>query len=301
MKKNLPIIIATLFSLFQSTRSATLDWTIRNPAPSLKPLTAATWLGDKLIANFSESYFSTQDGIAWSKLNGNPVVMDSLYSAIKTDSQYLALGGGTRVLISPDSLHWTVIRSGPGAALHSLVWTGTQVVAVGDGGTVLTSPDAAAWTSRTTGNSNDLLFVKWTGSQIVVVDAQATLLTSPDGMSWNQLGSSFPCKVTSVTWTNNQIVASCAEGRILTTSNIKSWTEHSFGVAGAPNKFTWTGTQFIALVSDTIVTSPDGSTWAKRNVGFKGLSDFSWHDGHFVLKGANGEIGISTNGADWSV
>ncbi len=300
MKKT-GVVLTTFFSLTLSSRSATLDWTIRNPAPSLKPLTSATWIGDHLVANFSESYFSTQNGTTWSALTGNPVVTDSLYSVVKTDSQFLALGGGTRVLISSDSSHWTLIRSGPGSALRSLAWTGTQLVAVGDAGTVLTSPDGGAWAIRTTGNSNNLVFVKWTGSQIVVVDAQATLLTSPDGLAWNQLGSSIPCQVTSVTWTENQLVASCAEGRILTTSDFKSWTEHSLSVTGALTKFSWAGTQFLAIVRDTLVTSPDGVTWTKRNPGLQGLSDFSWRDGHFVLIGANGEIGISTDGADWSV
>ncbi|MEO7426867.1 MAG: hypothetical protein ABI036_16895 [Fibrobacteria bacterium] len=299
--KKVGIAFAAFFSLTLSSRSATLDWTIRNPAPSLKPLTSATWLGDRLVANFSESYFSTQDGITWSALTGNPVATDSLFSAVKTDSQHLALGGGTRVLISSDSLRWSIIRSGPGSALRSLAWTGTQLVAVGDAGTILTSPDAASWTTRTTGNSNNLVFVKWTGSEIVVVDAQATLMTSPDGLAWNQLGASNPCEVTSVTWTENQLVAACAEGRILTSSDFKTWAEHSLGVTGALTKFSWAGTQFLALVSDTLVTSPDGITWTKRNPGFHGLSDFSWRDGHFVLIGANGEIGISTDGADWSV
>ncbi|MEO7426079.1 MAG: hypothetical protein ABI036_12900 [Fibrobacteria bacterium] len=233
----------------------------------------------------------------------DPKPNPEFFSAVNLGDKYIALGGGTKILMSTDSVNWSAIRSGPGDSLRSLAWTGAQLVAVGDGGVVLTSTDADSWTVRDPGVVTQLIDVKWTGTKLFVLDNQATQLSSLDGIAWEILGPTETCTILSLTWIGTRAVAPCNEGEILSSVDYKPWTSHTSGLSLPLKTYIRTDSQFVALANanDTLVTSPDGDDWTKRTTGLKGISGLNWNEGHFVVIGAGNRIGISENGIDWSI
>ena len=94
-------------------------------------------------------------------------------------------------------------------------------------------------------------------------------------------------------------VAVGADGTILTSPDGVTWNRRDSGTTATLNAITWGGGQFVAVGSGTILTSPDGVTWTPRDSG-TALKGISWGGGQFVVAGSRGTILTSLDGVTWT-
>jgi len=173
------------------------------------------------------TYQSDLSATAWGAFGGAEI------SAIAWNgSQYVAVGGSSRVATSPDGITWTY-QSGLSATawgftgVYDISWNGSQYVAVGGNGSAATSPDGITWTyqaglSATAFSTAIPSNIIWNGSQYLVGGSFGRVATSPDGITWTyQAGLSATAwgtgRVDAIVWNGSQYVAGGASpGRIAT-------------------------------------------------------------------------------------
>jgi hypothetical protein len=201
-----------------TTAWAQSSWTVKNPYPQSKNLTAATWAGN----------------------------------------QWVVVGDSGTVLTSTNAQNWVVRNVGAPNNLKSVAWTGTGLIAVGEKGKIWTSPDGATWTDRSPGTVQSYITLNqviWAGVQAVVVGDNATLLTSPDGTTWTVHPTPTPTGVPfqAVAFSGNSLrvvgsLKTSLHGRlnvILDSPDGVNWTYQATDGSGDLNSgVVWTGSVF---------------------------------------------------------
>ncbi len=149
---------------------------------------------------------------------------------------------------------------------------GSVAVLVGDRGAIVTSADGISWSPRTSGSDRNLSGVAWGAGRFVAVggtlpntSGSAVVLTSPDAAVWTSVAMDAP------------------------------------GLHGIARS----DTMFVAVGAiGTLLSSPDGVTWAKRSFpptapydSFRGVA---WGDGQFVAVGDSGKLATSPDGVNWT-
>jgi len=248
----------------------------------------------------------------------------------KTKGLFVAVGDNGTILTSPDGTTWTQRTSTPGpfgARVHLYDVTygnGLFVTVGGDNGTILTSPDGTTWAKRNSGTSNDLYGVTYGNGLFVTVGEYGTFLTSPDGTTWTKSPSDAsataagpPGPAHRIYYGKGLFVTYGTKGKIHTSPDGTTWTERTCYYGASPCQYAEYGTPqdledlhgltygnglFVAVGDNgTILTSPDGTTWAKRNSGtseeFLGVA---YGNGIFLTIGLNGNILISPDGTTWT-
>ena len=208
----------------------------------------------------------TADGDTWASQNSQ--VNIDLEAVTWTGSQFVAAGGNSTILTSPDGAAWTVRGTPPAVSgsLRGVAASSSVIVAVGNNGAILTSPDGVSWTARPAGTSSSLEDVAWTGGQFVVVGTGDNILTSVDGVSWlaRSVGTSGVSFFGTTDWASTRLsapllVAGGSSGTIVTSSNAASWVDLPSGTARQLNAITWmddaTRTHFIVVGNEGTVLS----------------------------------------------
>ena len=192
-----------------------------------------------------------------------------------------------------------------------------QLILVGAGGLILNKGQFVSQDQRlTSGTTVDLLGVGSAppgGNATVVVGSNGTLLTSTDSFTWTARTSGTTATLREAAGGASQLVVVGDSGTILTAvqTSLGQWsqvnsgtTEHLRSVAFAGYFANNRPAANFAAVGDngTVLTSPDGLTWTKRDSGVSAhlISVVIGTDGRHVALARDGSILQSTNsGVAW--
>ncbi len=228
-----------------------------------------------------------------------------LFGIAHDGSRFVVVGGGLKILTSPDGITWTSQTPGTSAGLLSnVVHYGSQFVAVGSSGEILTSPGGTTWTSQTSGTTELLFRISHDGSQFVVVGLNGTILTSLDGTTWTSQTSGTSVNLYGIAHDGSQIVVVGFNGTILTSLDSATWIPQTSGTTHDLLGVVHDGSQFVAVGVDTILTSPDGTAWTSQTpetMTTQLLFSVGHNSSQFLAVGTTGSILISPNGITWTV
>jgi hypothetical protein len=195
-------------------------------------------------------------------LSGN----DSIFR----DGRYIAVGNGGRIIHTTNlSSGWQTIQSPVTTTLLKIIHAGGQYVVSGNNGVILTSPNGTDWTLRSTGTTQQLRSVAYGNGRYIAAGGMGTVLHSPDAVTWTP--ASF------------------------------DWAGfHAYSVAFGNGLFVAVG-EHSTTYHSSVLTSPDGITWTRRNTGYvERLEAISYGNGLFVASGWDRAILTSPNGIDWT-
>ena len=202
-------------------------------------------------------------------------------------------------------------------------------------GTITTSADGTTWTEQTSNVSGRLNNIHYatdsTGSNgrwVAVGNSYAInsnpnggiITTSADGTTWTARTSNVSGRLNDIHHANNLWVAVGNGGEITTSAdNGTTWTARTSNVSGLLNNIHYatdstgsngrwvavgTATDHLGntIITDTITTSPDGTTWTARTSNVSGqLNDIHHANNLWVAVGNGGAITTSAdNGTTWT-
>jgi hypothetical protein len=231
---------------------------------------------------------TSPDGITWTHRISNTTnfLWDVASNGTTTPSRIVAVGLNGNISSSVDGVTWAATSSATTDTINSVAWSGTEFAAVGDNGTVLTSFKGARWNLESSGTTTTLNSVTALGAQFIAVGDAGTVVTSPFTSS---TGTTY------TTWT------SLSSGTTNTLNGVATnWS---------PRQPLPVSPEFVAVgAAGTILTSPDGITWATQTSGTKDLNGVAWSGSLllaqpiFVAVGNGGTILFSTdNGSTWNL
>jgi hypothetical protein len=235
-------------------------------------------------------------------------------------SLLVAVGSAGVIKTSPDgySLDWTEQTSPTTNQLNAIVWSGTQFIAVGEAGAVVTSDKSAtSWNLATIGDGSVAFYgITWGGGQFVAVGTGGAIYTSADGSNWTSQTSGTAQNLYGVTRSTDKYVAVGTAGTIRTSADGVTWTGVTSNATTQLEGIAWSGSSFVVvgqnyianncpgtptttLACNTILTSPDGTTWTRRRVTnpVRNLHAVTWSGGKFNVAADGGVILSSATGA----
>lgn len=233
----------------------------------------------------------------------NPLPQGNLLSAVAHgNSTFVAVGVLGMIVSSPNSVDWTIRRSGLTSTLNGVAFGNGIFVAVGDDGKVLTSAGGAIWTSRNSGTTQTLRAVAYGNGRFVVVGSGGTIRTSTDGISWTSRTSGTTSTLRGCTFANGTFVAVGNSGTILTSTDGENWVIRTSGTNNWLYGINFGNGSFVAVgLSGTILTSDDGVSWITRTSGTNSpLSAVVHGNGSFVIAGQSSMILTSADGVNWT-
>ncbi len=272
-------------------------------------------------AGFTGAVFSSDDGLAWSKIATIPG--SSLIHVTYLNGTYVTsgnTGGNTPLHTSPDGITWTARTTAmpPRASgtpnntmtegIDGLDAVNGMLFATGAYGTVTTSPDGVTWTRRTTGNLHDVNGLIWDGNRFVGTGSGGMVFTSPDGVQWtatptNQANAWFG----RVAFAAGRYVTA-GIGGLYHSTDLATWTrvtqDQMYGVVHDNGKFV---AAYYGGLGLGLRTSADGITWATVQVPGRdngGTNGLAAGGGAYVVAtggfGGTPKIFRSTDAATWS-
>jgi hypothetical protein len=295
------------------------------------PLRTVAFNGEKYVALGSDTYVATSpDGIAWSWT----ALHFSLYGFVAMaggPGRFVAANGN--IYTSVDGTSWNAVGSPPGVGFDSLAYQEGVFVAGGGSG-LARSTNGMSWT-LVPGQVGTVGIVD---GVFGLMNRGPTLATSMDGQTWNPpLASSSlfafhaiaehnGVLVTLGDWGSNMISADglrwapgylgasnafsdaisaggllvAAGGRVIATSlDATNWTTHSLGTNDVI-RFLAHGNGTFVGVGSSLFTSPDASTWTRRNISASPFQNIAFGNGFFIASGYY-NLYISTDGVNWTV
>ncbi len=294
------------------TSSDAITWTLRSSTTD-NDLQAIAYANSQFVAvGTLGTIVSSADGLRWT--NRPSGTTNALRGVAYGNNQFVAVGDSGTVATSPDGLNWMNRASGAGN-LYAVGYGNHQFIAVGNPGTIATSFDAITWSGRAaSGPSANFSDITYGNNQYVAVgstsactDTNAVFCgvtaTSSDGIAWSHRNLGVNVGFSHITYGNHQFVA--VGGAIASSADGLTWTDRSAGVSNnlGLNAIGYLNNQFVAVGGvnrfqtdgipySTIVTSPDGLTWSKREAGMAtSLYAVTYGNNQFVAVG--GESGLS--------
>jgi len=201
-----------------------------------------------------------------------------------------------------------IISCGGNGSSGGKAETKGNFIAVGEGKNILISPDGINWHTRSTtgidhfngiANGNNI-FVAWETTRSL----SANLLSSPDAKHWTLRSSNtFPYPLAMI-YANGIFVAVCSFGVVLTSPDGMNWTNSATLRSGsdtdALQAIAFGGGSFVTVSAfGNIWHSPDGINWTVVQGSFPALNAVTYGNGIFVAAGGN-EIFTSSDGVNWT-
>lgn len=201
---------------------------------------------------------------------------------------------------------WTPRNSGTSEDLLSVTYGDSKFVAVGYNGKILTSSDGATWIIRASDTTEYLHSVTYGNGQFVAVgeplidNISSKILTSSNGVTWITRNLSDTIKdLLSVTYGNGKFVAVGLSGVILISSDAITWVKVNSDTTHQLSSVTFGNDRFVIVGDSTILTSPDGTTWAKNSDSTEWLNCVIYGNGLFVAIGTKALT--SPDGTAWTI
>ncbi|GAB4030467.1 T9SS type A sorting domain-containing protein [Spirosoma jeollabukense] len=253
-------------------------------------------VGVVAVGVYGTIFGSTDYGYSWSQ-KSSPTT-NPLNDVTYGNGLYVVVGDNSTILTSPDGNTWTAryVYTPSPVALRGVTYSGNQFVAVGYGGIVLTSPNGLNWTMRQTNSGAALEDVAYGNGKYVAVGGYPSnaKLTSTDGITWtSQLpGYGMDYTMYDITYGNGQFVAVGYYGVILTSPNGSTWTKRDIGILDTMLGVVYANNQFIT-VGTSIRRSTDGATWQATNApdGQSNLNSVAYGNGRYVIFGTSNASG----------
>jgi len=270
-----------------------VNWTLSTTVPFW--INHLAWTGTEVLATGEEgALFSSSDGVNWvSHITGSRA---HLGDVAWNGTMFAAVGEGGTVLTSPDGVYWSERDAGTDD-LNAVTWTGSQWVAVGQSGTIATSPNGTMWTIQTSGVTAALRDVESAEGLIVALGDKGTILTSSDGTTWTARVAGTTEYLICLFWDGSRWLAGGSNGILLESDDGTTWLSRQidttldfgdgFTIGAWLSSIVRTDTEYIITVPGFhpgrgayLLTSPDGTTWSRRNSGQ--LARGFWLNDHFV-------------------
>ncbi|MVM33114.1 hypothetical protein GO755_23940 [Spirosoma sp. HMF4905] len=248
-------------TIFTSANGIT--WTAGLLSSNTGSISDVIYVNGSFVAVGGLSAYTSPDGITWTPRTTSNSLSGVAYA------NGVFVGVGNVILISPDSISWTLRSPAINGSPKDITYGNGVYVAVGNN--ILTSSDGLIWTSQNIGN--DLNGVVYANGLFVAVGYGA-IFTSPDGKTWTSRLSGTSGQLTSVTYANGLYVAVGWNGIIMTSPDGISWTNRNIDTTNYLYDIIYANSQFVAVGSGAVFTSPDGLAWTSRGIanGFDVLS-----------------------------
>jgi hypothetical protein len=271
-----------------------------------------SWVDNRFIALSSNRIHTSPDARSWTPKT--PEAPPDLWSVAWSGKRFVAVGDSGTIPTSTDGVDWRKCEQRTKKALATVTWVNGLFVAKVKTDTILTSSDGITWTAKPCPKAGNGGSAGWGTSGIV---AGVRFLSSKDGISWErwvpQIDSSR-VDIESTVWTGALAVAGCQNGSVLTSPNGAVWTKRATPTSAPLGPIHWNGTQFPAfglpgvcmccgrVDQDTVLTSPDATTWTAHEVDFDNEHSISvcWTGREYIAIGNSGKAWRSSKGTSWT-
>lgn len=275
------------------------NWTIRmHQSEKLsESIDSIVYINNQFIAITVHSFYTSGDGIKWTRVGGN----DNKISLLAFNGKlYSAIGVG-KFYYSKDLKNWTAAKNSNFdiGYWNGLTWGGDRFVAIGIW-KIRTSKDGITWTESEYSKKNGDGFsgkAVWTGKYYYTYYIQCSkdysqnqlyLYSSADGSKWSQaakLNIGRRIDITAMKYYNNTLYL-CTGNEIYYSGDLKKWSKHDLSsVYISPveiKDLALNGKKIVAVGNGgkNILLSEDGSSW----------DNFTWGKGYdFYSAATNGK------------
>jgi hypothetical protein len=240
-------------------------------------------------------------GIAWYSLPAPGGTTNDLAGVCCFSNNFYLVGGGGKILNSPDGTNWTQQTSGTANYLSGIAaCTNGLLVATGNNGTIVTSADGTHWTKRASGTTNWLYRLRCVNGQLLALGENGTLLTSTNATNWTLHSMGITNWLNDAVMISNTCYAVGDGGIVLASTNLTAWTNIStittkslYGAATQNGQLVVAGFEGAILRSQVIpVTSPVNFISYQQADGYNVFSVDGVVDQQFTLDS-------STNLVNW--
>ena len=226
--------------------------------------------------------------------------------------QFVAVGRGGAISVSPDGQNWSTAVSGTTVELTDVAYgNGRFVVSSYALNGVLTSTDGRTWVRPSIPPSNEWLRatrLAYGAGRFVVAGDVGYVSTSTDGLTWSPGASGTASRITDLAFGGDRFVAVLETGETIYSSTGVQWTAggHS-GVAAFTVHVAYGDGRWLALANGRAATSVDGGvTWIASPADLKnGLGwvyeALTYFHGRFYIWGANLPLLSSLDGNTWRI
>lgn len=283
------------------TSPDTLAWTTQTSGVSTALSGVVGTGAQQVVAGEFGTLLTSPTGVTW--VNQSQIAGINLRDVAWTGLEMIAVGTTGTALTSANGDSWTAQSTGTTQDLEAATWTGSEVIAVGASGTILATAHGTSWSARASGTTQRLLGVTWSHSLIIAVGENGTILTSPDGVTWTTRASGTTAHLRGVAANGNTIIAVGDGGMVdISITGGVSWFPMTIAPFANLSEATWTGAQFVAVGdTDTILTSPNGTTWTQRAASFgQNLQGVAWSGSSLIAVGTRELIATSPTGVTWT-
>lgn len=298
-----------------ATSTDGLTWRIvTNFAVDLQNFNGVSYVNGQFVAvGGGGMIFTSADGLAWTQRSSNPLGLGDFNAVAAGNSGFVAVGVNGQIASSPDGQTWTKRDSGAAGALTGVVFGGSKYIAVNNFGIVHSSTNGADWINLGFGGTPNA--IAYDGTQYVVVGNGGSIRTSPDALVWSTRTSGQTTALRGVAAGAGALVAVGDTGLIIRSSDAGvTWAPPtvptSVGVATTTFRAViFAGGQFVAVgqdqiglvLSTVIVTSPDGTTWTRRDVPYtQSARAITYTGSRYIVGGGTSTILTSTDAIAWT-
>jgi hypothetical protein len=287
---------------FITTSTDGISWTTQT-SNTTNQLESVTWTGTQFIAvGASGTILTSPNGVTWTVRSG---ASGALNSVVSNGSTIIAIGASA--FTSSDGITWTA-RTLPGwgsgtGNFNSIIWDGTKFLASGTAGIISTSVNGATWTTTVRRHSeiNAIIYISTLG-KFVATGRNGAVLQSTDGFTWTTStnSTSIIANYTSIASDGTNIVIAAGTTIHVSSNGGTSFISRTSNAAGNLNALIWDGSRYVGVGVNTVITSPDSTTWTARS-GVSGTMNAVAHSGSmYVTVSLTGTIFSSPDSITWT-
>lgn len=299
--KHLVALVALAIFALNSFGDPLANWTRLTPAPIGKDLASVSSGDGRFIAVGSDAVATSPDGLDWDWQE-----VRGLHRGVAYGNGVFVIGGRSGVLTSEDGINW--VQSASTEGMFACAFGAGRFVVVGD--FILTSEDGLNWEEQSA--PGQLWAVIHDGANFVAVGDGGRILRSSDGRDWESVGPGGYVSLRGVAYGNGRHVvtgildhANPSIGVVFSSVD-GGLTWQQLGSAQQGRDFPTTSVTygqgiFVATRHDAVLTSNDGDNWVNRGSATSTRhTTVHYGQGDFVLVGAEGQVGVSPDGVEWT-
>jgi hypothetical protein len=276
------------------------------------PLNAIAFGNGKfIVVGRGGTIFSSLDGKTWTSQNSG--INNDLSAIAFGNINFVAVGTSGTIVTSSDGINWTAQKLAASDDLNQIVF-GNGIFITTDSANILSSSDGITWSNKPLDFGlgkisavNNVFIAFGSGPPVNTGAGRYFSYRSTDGLNWNgRYYGSVPLHdvgrtLVGAAYGNNRFVSTGST--TLTSPDGITWTivplaDEIFNPRGVVYE---NGMFIIFGDKESLLTSPDGYFWTKRNLGAPApINGVSYGNGIFVAVGDNGAVLTSSDGSIWT-